>query len=88
MIDINSLKNIPDNDPIWTFLKNNSLRERVFDLITSVAMDQRIDEVDVLHDFAIRAWAARVDFARRLDDLLPRSPEDETTSTVEPEPVE
>lgn len=90
MLTIADLKNVSDKDTLWDLLKSDTLRAKLCDLILDAALNSKPSEVDRLTTPALRAYAARVEFARDINSLLPRSPEAlrERAKTVLPTPVE
>lgn len=90
MLTLKDLAHLSDNDGLWDFLKQDSLRAKVFDLVLDAALSWKPAEVDMLTTPALRAHAARVEFARELDMLLPKSKDILTKKQerVLPEPVE
>lgn len=90
MLTLKDLANLSDNDGLWEFLKADSLRSKVFDLVLDAAITLQPAQVDKLTTPALRAHAARVEFAKQLDSILPRSKEilKKKMTQILPEPVE
>jgi hypothetical protein len=83
------LSNTSENDAVWKFLKSDTVRARVFDLILDLAFEKQKADTDVLHPDALRASAARIEFAKNLNDLMPKSPEQtKARKPILPQPVE
>lgn len=89
MYSLEELERSSDQDPIWAFLKSDSNRAKLFDLILDVAFKSQPAESDRLTSDSLRASMARIEFARELNSKLPRVKEDLATKPVlTPEPVE
>jgi hypothetical protein len=83
------LSRTAESDPIWELLKKDSLREKLFDLIIDLAALQTPATADMLTNDALRASAARIEFAMSLNARLPKSPEaNQPRKKVNPSPVE
>lgn len=90
MLTLKDLKSLSDKDTLWDLLKSDTLRSKFADLIMDVALNSKPAEVDMLTNDALRAWSARVEFAKTFNDSIPKSPEaaKKAFTQVAPTPVE
>lgn len=89
MFSLEELARSSEKDQIWTFLKSDTNRSKLFDLILDIALKSQPAEADRLTADSLRASMARIEFARCLNDRLPRVMDDlKNKPVLTPEPVE